>query len=542
MSSRLRLILLGLVFGLISLLYFSNFNFGEAVSANQFVLNGLIVPPDNSQITTTQVATTQIATAQITRTATYNGLPVGFTEEGYPYLGNPTAQVTLSEFSDYLCPFCGRHFTQTAPLLLKEYGDTGLVRFVYREFPIAQLHPTAHHGSIAALCAGQQAPEHFWAMHDELFERQSEWNQLPDPNGFLRDVAQELQLDLTVYERCIASDKMQEVVDQGNAEAKALGLTGTPSFAFTTVRKDDVYTLVGAQSIDVFRQWLDALLAGDEPPIDPEPEKPELPFWANEDGLKPDPDRAGYTVAGDPFKGSIDAPIVVVEFSDFQCPACARHSNEVQPTLDATFVYSDTVRWVFKHLPLREHEFAPVSAVAAECAADQGAFWEMHDLLFATVDQWAGTEPETTSVLDSFELIFSANKENNESEEGTQEGAAIDSEKDSGKDGKSVMANKREDNADKMAARKIDDVENELIALAETLDLDVDIFTACLTSRRALERVLFDIYDAQGVVQQTPTFVILFDGQGSVLRGARDAEQFVDTLQGFIERSAAQAE
>lgn len=483
-----------------------------------------------------------IDTAQASRNSRYNDLPVGFTEEGYPYIGNPSAQVTLIEFSDYLCPFCGRHFTQTVPTLLKEYGETGLVRFVFREFPIAQLHPTAHYGSAAALCAGQQEPELFWAMHDELFSRQGEWNQLPDPASFLVGVAEELDLELDLYTECINSEQIQDSIDQGIADAQELGLTGTPSFQFLSTSTDKEYTLIGSQSVDVFRQWLDALLAGEEPPVEPEPEKPELPYWANSEGLQPDPDNPGHTLAGDQYKGDANAPIVVVEFSDFQCPACARHSNKVQPLLDAAFVYSDTniitdtsiisgtsvtgntVRWVFKHFPLREHEFAPVSAAAAECAAEQNAFWAMHDLLFETVDEWAGTEPEA-SILDSFETVFTATDEESDKGSADEVDGSVEQQTDTALVEDELVPSK-----------EIRDVEEALVGLAESLDLDTDDFYSCLTSRRALEKVLHDIYDAQDVVQQTPTFVILFEGQGSMLRGAREAEQFAKTLQSFVDR------
>ena len=71
-----------------------------------------------------------------------DGLEVGFTAEGYPYRGSSDATVTLVEFSDYACPFCGRHTAQTAPLLLEQYGTTGQVRSCFREFPLVSLHPT----------------------------------------------------------------------------------------------------------------------------------------------------------------------------------------------------------------------------------------------------------------------------------------------------------------------------------------------------------------------------------------------------------------
>lgn len=446
---------------------------------------------------------------------TYKGLPVGFTDEGYPYIGAPNALVTIEEFSDYLCPFCGRHFNQTTPTLFKEYVETGLVRLVFREFPIASLHPTAHFGSAAALCAGEQGAALFWTMHDELFQRQSEWSSLPEPSDFLTDVADDIGLDIKQYSDCVDSEKIQDIIDAGISEAQALGLTGTPSFQFASSELDEHFTLVGAQPLSVFSQWIDALLAGEEPPVEPEPEAPELPFWANEEGLQPDLENPGHTLAGDQYKGDLNAPIVVVEFSDFQCPACARHSNDVQPILDETFVDSGAVRWVFKHLPLKEHEFAPVSASAAECAAEQGAFWEMHDLLYQSVEAWAGPVEEE-SVLESFDLVF-GDEQGDDAEQSTEQQDEVSSD------------------------RTIDDVETALIELAENLELDKEAFETCLSSRQALERVLRDIYDAQGVVQQTPTFVILYGGQGALLRGAKDVESFTSTLESYVELASEEA-
>jgi len=81
--------------------------------------------------------------------------------------------------------------------------------------------------------------------------------------------------------------------------------------------------------------------------------------------------------------GAPNAPVVVIEHSDFQCPYCGEFARNVFPALKARYVATGQVRWVFRHLPLQQiHPRALPAAIAAECARRQDKFWEMHDLLF----------------------------------------------------------------------------------------------------------------------------------------------------------------
>ena len=84
----------------------------------------------------------------------------------------------------------------------------------------------------------------------------------------------------------------------------------------------------------------------------------------------------------DPTLGPEDAPVTIIEFSDYECPYCQRYHNETFKQIIET--YGDQVRYVFKDLPLTtSHPNAVPAAIAAHCASDQGAFWEYHDLLFS---------------------------------------------------------------------------------------------------------------------------------------------------------------
>jgi predicted DsbA family dithiol-disulfide isomerase len=142
--------------------------------------------------------------------------------------------------------------------------------------------------------------------------------------------------------------------------------------------------------------------------------------------------------------------------------------------LDQQLVETGEILWVAKHLPLRIHPHAPAAAVAAECAGEQGKFWAMHHRLFERMEQWANG----------------------------------------------------------------DDPDRALGHLAMALGLDQAQFSACLQSRKALERVLRDLYDGQEIgVRNIPMFILYAGGTGYMLAGTRSAEQFTATLQQQLDRA-----
>lgn len=89
------------------------------------------------------------------------------------------------------------------------------------------------------------------------------------------------------------------------------------------------------------------------------------------------------------IKGSATAKVTIVEYSDFQCPYCALYAVQTFPQIDAKYVKTGQVKYVFRPLALSGHRQAQKAAEAAECAMDQGKYWEMHDMLFARQQQWA---------------------------------------------------------------------------------------------------------------------------------------------------------
>jgi protein-disulfide isomerase len=92
--------------------------------------------------------------------------------------------------------------------------------------------------------------------------------------------------------------------------------------------------------------------------------------------------------------GSASAPVEVIEFADFECPACGQYASVTEPDVRARLVNTGLVRIRFIDFPLAMHKNTWDASLAAACANDQGKFWEMHDALFANQDRWNG---ETTS-------------------------------------------------------------------------------------------------------------------------------------------------
>jgi len=84
----------------------------------------------------------------------------------------------------------------------------------------------------------------------------------------------------------------------------------------------------------------------------------------------------------DPFLGNEGAEIAIVEFSDFECPFCRRHYQKTLPMLKANYINTDKIKYVFKDFPLGFHKKAIEAAIAANCAGEQNAYWEMHGGLF----------------------------------------------------------------------------------------------------------------------------------------------------------------
>lgn len=305
-------------------------------------------------------------------------------------MGNPDAPVQIIEFTDYQCPFCARHAVQTMPDLIENLVESDRVFYGIKDLPLDTLHPQARTASVAARCAGEQ--DAYLQMHDVIFMTQTDWSDAgEDANAFFVEVAEGLDLDSDTFESCLADGNQAENVQANLQEAQSLNVSSTPFFFI------DGYAISGAQPFELFEAAVELAEAGeldavmevqarqayeamlDQVAAQQAPPQPVEPVEVSMDNA---------FAIGDP-----DAPVTIVEYTDYQCPFCARHALQTFNRIEEEFVDSGQVRYVFKDMPLTQiHPQATLVAEAARCAGtqDQEAFVTMHDLLFENQRAWSG--------------------------------------------------------------------------------------------------------------------------------------------------------
>jgi protein-disulfide isomerase len=179
-----------------------------------------------------------------------------------PTRGNAVAKVTLVEVSDYHCPFCKRQTLQTMPKLMAEYVNTGKVRYVFVDYPIAQLHPDAFKAHEAAACAGDQGK--YWQMHELLFT-----NSVARDASQLSASANMLGIDMKKFDACLNNGNGSPhaaAIRESVSRMQDLGVGGTPLVligmtpAAGTPMKI-VSSVYGAKPYPEFKSALDAALA-----------------------------------------------------------------------------------------------------------------------------------------------------------------------------------------------------------------------------------------------------------------------------------------
>lgn len=181
----------------------------------------------------------------------------GYTVAGDQTRGDPNAKVTVIEFSDFQCPFCGKHALETQPTLDEKYVDTGKVRWVFKHFPL-NIHPQAPAAGIAAECAAEQ--DKFWEMGHLLFESVSTWA-INEPNPEFVNLANQLGLDTAAFEACLSDPEMQARVDSDLADGGPF-VRGTPTFIVLAGEGGQI--IPGALPLERFEEFFDQIIAAAE--------------------------------------------------------------------------------------------------------------------------------------------------------------------------------------------------------------------------------------------------------------------------------------
>ena len=173
--------------------------------------------------------------------------------------GNPDAPVKIVEYSDTECPFCKR-FHGTMKEVMDEYGKDGKVAWVYRHFPLDQLHSKARKEAVALECANEQGGnDKFWSYADRLYEITPANNGL-DP-AELPKIAQYIGLDVVKFNTCLASTKYDQHIEDEVQNATATGGNGTP-WSIVVGKNGKKYPLSGAQPYTSVKQLIDIALQG----------------------------------------------------------------------------------------------------------------------------------------------------------------------------------------------------------------------------------------------------------------------------------------
>lgn len=180
------------------------------------------------------------------------GAKVNVSAGKFPLLGKNDAKVTVIEFADFRCPFCETFFTDTESQIIKDYVDTGKVKYAFRNY--AFLGPPSVVAANAGECANEQGQ--FWKMHDYFYKNQpSESDTSMYTVDNLTTIAGQLGMDTAKFNSCLSTNKYDKNVSADLADGQKAGVTGTPTVFINGI------SVVGAQPYSAFKTIIDQELA-----------------------------------------------------------------------------------------------------------------------------------------------------------------------------------------------------------------------------------------------------------------------------------------
>lgn len=177
-----------------------------------------------------------------------SGEPVDITL-GEPIIGLPDATVTIVAYTDFQCPFCKSFVDNTFSTILATYPND--VRFIFKDFPILNIHPLAERAAIAGQCAFAQ--DKFWEMHDLIFAKQDTLSEVDLGSDF----PVQLGLDMATYNTCYSNRETLPEVQDDMTEGVFKGVSGTPTFFINGTK------LEGALPFSAFQAVIEQELGSD---------------------------------------------------------------------------------------------------------------------------------------------------------------------------------------------------------------------------------------------------------------------------------------
>jgi len=165
------------------------------------------------------------------------------------FQGDANAPITMIEFSDFKCGYCGKFAIETLEQIREQYVKTGKVRFVYKQFAI--LGPESQRAAEATECAAEQ--DKFWPLHDLIFKEEAT-NHTPLDDATLSQLAGKVGIETATFDTCLASGRNTNLISEDRTYIQSLGVRGTPGFLI-----NGVY-VSGAQPIEAFQEIIEKQL------------------------------------------------------------------------------------------------------------------------------------------------------------------------------------------------------------------------------------------------------------------------------------------
>lgn len=288
-----------------------------------------------------------------------------------PTRGPADAAVTIVEFCEFECPYC-RKVQDTLSKIRERYRDD--VRIVWKDHPLPFHDQAMPAAVLARLVLERRGNAAFFSIHDRLFEGNAELSE-----DTLIRLAKEYSIAWPEVQRALEKSRSRSRIEASSDLAAEFRVSGTPNFFINGVR------LRGAQPFEKFEVAVDAQLTKAKALLAKGVAKDRLyreTIAAGSEAPALERKQAPTPAAGRPVLGPASAPVLIQQWSDFECSFC----NRVQPTLaQLRRDFPNEIRIAWRHLPLPFHPQAPVAAEISEevlVQKGQAAFWKFHDRVF----------------------------------------------------------------------------------------------------------------------------------------------------------------